>query len=44
MTAYELAAQFGLHRSGSEWRGTCPVYSCSDAFVLADETEGGGVP
>jgi hypothetical protein len=44
MTAYELAVQFGLYRSGNEWCGTCPVCDCVDASVPADETEGDEVP
>jgi phage/plasmid primase-like uncharacterized protein len=40
MTAHELAVQFGLHRSGNEWRGTCPVCGYADAFVLADGQHG----
>jgi putative DNA primase/helicase len=36
MSARELAAQFGLHRSGRQWRGPCPACGYADAFVLAD--------
>jgi phage/plasmid primase-like uncharacterized protein len=34
--ARELAVQFGLHRVGREWRGTCPACGYADAFLLAD--------
>jgi hypothetical protein len=40
MTAHELAAQFGLHRAGREWRGACPACGYRDAFVLADGRRG----
>ncbi|WP_234731206.1 DUF7146 domain-containing protein [Acidocella facilis] len=36
MTAAELAARFGLHKSGHDWRGTCPVCGYgADAFTLS---------
>ena len=36
ITARELAARFGLHRAGREWRGTCPCCGYLDAFVLTE--------
>jgi phage/plasmid primase-like uncharacterized protein len=39
-TARELAAQFGLHRVGREWRGPCPVCSYAGAFALTDGSRG----
>ena len=40
MTARELAAQFGLHRSGRDWRGPCPACGYANAFVLTDRKAG----
>jgi hypothetical protein len=40
MTSRDLAAQFGLHRAGREWRGACPACGYRDAFVLADGRRG----
>jgi hypothetical protein len=33
-TVRELAARLSLHRSGQEWRGSCPSCSYSDTFIL----------
>ena len=35
-TARELAARFGLHRAGREWRGACPCCGYPEAFILAE--------
>lgn len=35
-SARELAARFGLHRAGREWRGRCPACGYADAFVVAE--------
>jgi hypothetical protein len=40
--ARELAARLGLHRSGREWRGGCPLCGYLDALVLG--TGRGGAP
>src|SRR5215472_14697794 len=40
MTVHELAARFGLHRAGREWRGACPACGYRDAFVLANGRRG----
>jgi putative DNA primase/helicase len=34
--ACELAARLGLHRTGREWRGACPICSYPGAFVLSE--------
>jgi hypothetical protein len=39
-TARELAAKFGLHRSGHQWRGACWCCGYSNSFVLADGKHG----
>ena len=36
MNARELALKFGLHRAGSEWRGSCPACGYPSAFSLTD--------
>ena len=35
-SASELAARFGLRRSGHQWRGTCPNCGYRDAFVVTE--------
>jgi phage/plasmid primase-like uncharacterized protein len=40
MNARELAAQFGLRRTGRSWRGACPACGYHDAFVLSDGKRG----
>ncbi|MDE2344701.1 MAG: toprim domain-containing protein [Betaproteobacteria bacterium] len=41
MNTPELAACFGLHRAGREWRGTCPACGYgSDAFTLSTGKDG----
>lgn len=36
ISARELAARFGLHRAGREWRGRCPCCGYPEAFALAE--------
>jgi phage/plasmid primase-like uncharacterized protein len=40
MTARELAARLGLHRSRRDWRGPCPACGYADAFLLTDGKAG----
>jgi putative DNA primase/helicase len=39
-TPQEIARRLGLHRSGREWRGTCPLCGYRDALALGTGRNG----
>ena len=40
MTAVDIAARLGLHRSGRTWRGACPTCGYANSFVLSQGSGG----